>query len=168
MDGNLAQKCFLSCEKVIQFPLHSLEECFEPLSLCFDQNADEIFFKISDTTKMSKVFETHAQRKGVRSTAMRFLLNGKRIDPTQTAKMLELEDQDQIDCVLEMVGAGAWNDNCHNFHKGKLSDCEWATDRSINCPGHGKCVVDSVCGVSKRNLFNHRRRVNEVRSFDLE
>ena len=46
---------------------------------------------------MSKVFETYAQRKGVQSASLRFLLDGERIEPDQTPKMLELEDQDQID-----------------------------------------------------------------------
>ena len=53
---------------------------------------------------MSKVFETYAQRKGVQSGSLRFLLDGERIEPDQTPKMLELDDQDQIDCMLEQSG----------------------------------------------------------------
>ena len=53
---------------------------------------------------MQKVFETYAQRKGVQVGSLRFMLDGERIDPTQTPKMLELDDQDQIDCLLEQVG----------------------------------------------------------------
>ena len=53
---------------------------------------------------MSKVFETYAQRKGVQINSLRFMLDGERIDPNQTPKMLELDDQDQIDCLLEQVG----------------------------------------------------------------
>jgi small ubiquitin-related modifier len=53
---------------------------------------------------MSKVFETYAQRKGVQSSSLRFLLDGERIDENDTPKMLELDDQDQIDCVLEQTG----------------------------------------------------------------
>lgn len=52
---------------------------------------------------MAKVFETYAQRKGVQATSLRFLLDGERIEPTATPKMLELDDQDQIDCMLEQV-----------------------------------------------------------------
>ena len=55
---------------------------------------------------MQKVFETYAQRKGVQVGSLRFMLDGERIDPTQTPKMLELDDQDQIDCLLEQVGGG--------------------------------------------------------------
>lgn len=73
------------------------------------QNGEETFFKIKKTTKMSKVFQTYAAKKGVQVGSIRFLLDGERIEPEQTPKMLELEDQDQIDCVLEQTGgAGLW------------------------------------------------------------
>ena len=68
------------------------------------QSGEETFFKIKKTTKMSKVFSTYAQRKGVDVTALRFLLDGERIKEDQTPKTLELEDNDQIDCMLEQVG----------------------------------------------------------------
>lgn len=77
----------------------------EPITIRVrDQTGDETFFKIKKTTKMSKVFDTYAQRKGVASTALRFLLDGERIEGTQTPKQLELDDQDQIDCMLEQTG----------------------------------------------------------------
>jgi small ubiquitin-related modifier len=55
---------------------------------------------------MQKVFETYAQRKGVQASSLRFLLDGERIEPESTPKMLELDDQDQIDCMLEQSGGG--------------------------------------------------------------
>ena len=55
---------------------------------------------------MSKVFNAYAKRKGVQGNALRFLLDGQRINPEQTPGDLELEDQDQIDCVLEQQGGG--------------------------------------------------------------
>jgi small ubiquitin-related modifier len=73
----------------------------QPLSL---QTGEETFFKIKKSTKMSKVFETYAQRKGVQSSSLRFLLDGERINGDNTPKMLELDDQDQIDCMLEQTG----------------------------------------------------------------
>ncbi|KAL7580531.1 hypothetical protein ACA910_003659 [Epithemia clementina (nom. ined.)] len=69
-----------------------------------DQTGEETFFKIKRTTKMQKVFDTFATRKGVQATSLRFMLDGERIDPTQTPKTLELDDQDQIDCMLEQSG----------------------------------------------------------------
>eukprot|EP00956_Cyclotella_meneghiniana_P014274 scaffold21329_cov49-Cyclotella_meneghiniana.AAC.3 len=53
---------------------------------------------------MSKVFTNYAQRKGVQSDSLRFLLDGERINAEDTPKTLELEDQDQIDCMLEQTG----------------------------------------------------------------
>ena len=53
---------------------------------------------------MSKVFHAYATRKGVNETALRFLLDGERINKDTTPDALELEDQDQIDCLLEQTG----------------------------------------------------------------
>eukprot|EP00531_Pseudo-nitzschia_arenysensis_P005895 CAMPEP_0116131224 /NCGR_PEP_ID=MMETSP0329-20121206/8894_1 /TAXON_ID=697910 /ORGANISM="Pseudo-nitzschia arenysensis, Strain B593" /LENGTH=91 /DNA_ID=CAMNT_0003625645 /DNA_START=227 /DNA_END=502 /DNA_ORIENTATION=+ len=80
----------------------------EPITIRVrDQTGEETFFKIKKTTKMSKVFQTYANRKGVQLSSLRFLLDGERIEPEQTPKMLELDDQDQIDCMLEQSG-GVW------------------------------------------------------------
>ena len=61
-------------------------------------------FKVKKTTKMQKIFGAYAQRKGVDPSSLRFLLDGDRIQGEQTPKMLELEDEDQIDCVLAQMG----------------------------------------------------------------
>jgi Ubiquitin-2 like Rad60 SUMO-like len=52
---------------------------------------------------MEKVFNAFATRRGVAVGSLRFLLDGEKIGIDQTPKMLELEDQDQIDCMLEQV-----------------------------------------------------------------
>ena len=59
---------------------------------------------------MSKVFKAYAQRKGVEEQSLRFLLDGERIDADNTPKMLELEDEDQIDCVLQQTGGASDDD----------------------------------------------------------
>mmetsp|Transcript_35373 Transcript_35373/g.60082 ORF Transcript_35373/g.60082 Transcript_35373/m.60082 type:complete len:95 (-) Transcript_35373:203-487(-) len=69
-----------------------------------DQTGEETYFKIKKSTKMQKVFDTYAQRKGVQASSLRFLLDGDRIQPDATPKQLELDDQDQIDCMLEQSG----------------------------------------------------------------
>jgi small ubiquitin-related modifier len=51
-----------------------------------------------------KVFKAYADRKGVNESSMRFVLDGDVVKGDQTPKMLELEDGDQIDCMLEQVG----------------------------------------------------------------
>ncbi|GMH61354.1 hypothetical protein TL16_g03239, partial [Triparma laevis f. inornata] len=65
---------------------------------------EETFFKIKRSTKMEKVFQTYATRRGVDFNSLRFLLDGERIGPDETPKTLELDDQDQIDCMLEQTG----------------------------------------------------------------
>jgi small ubiquitin-related modifier len=67
------------------------------------KTGEETFFKIKKSTRMQKVFDTYAQRKGIQATSLRFLLDGEKIGADQTPKMLELDDQDQIDCMLEQV-----------------------------------------------------------------
>jgi len=80
-------------------------ETNEPITIRVrDQTGEETFFKIKKTTKMSKVFNTYAQRKGVQISSLRFLLDGERIEEGQTPESLELDDQDQIDCMLEQSG----------------------------------------------------------------
>eukprot|EP00614_Pseudopedinella_elastica_P025744 CAMPEP_0172614648 /NCGR_PEP_ID=MMETSP1068-20121228/53638_1 /TAXON_ID=35684 /ORGANISM="Pseudopedinella elastica, Strain CCMP716" /LENGTH=100 /DNA_ID=CAMNT_0013419509 /DNA_START=45 /DNA_END=347 /DNA_ORIENTATION=+ len=69
-----------------------------------DQTGEETFFKVKKTTRMEKVFTTYAQRKGVAMSALRFLIDGERVNPSQTPEELDLEDQDQIDCMLEQQG----------------------------------------------------------------
>eukprot|EP00529_Nitzschia_sp_RCC80_P002070 CAMPEP_0113513162 /NCGR_PEP_ID=MMETSP0014_2-20120614/39710_1 /TAXON_ID=2857 /ORGANISM="Nitzschia sp." /LENGTH=94 /DNA_ID=CAMNT_0000409537 /DNA_START=71 /DNA_END=355 /DNA_ORIENTATION=+ /assembly_acc=CAM_ASM_000159 len=83
----------------------AVEEGKEPITIRVrDQSGEETFFKIKKSTKMHKVFESFASRKGVQSSSLRFLLDGERIEPDSTPKMLELDDQDQIDCMLEQSG----------------------------------------------------------------
>lgn len=74
------------------------------LQRCVEQTGEETYFKVKKTTRMEKVFSTYAQRKGVSVSALRFLLDGDRLSGDQTPTSLELEDQDQIDCMLEQHG----------------------------------------------------------------
>ena len=69
-----------------------------------DQTGEETFFKLSYGTRMQKLFETYARRKGHNSSSLRFLLDGERINGDSTSRRLELRDQDQIDCMLEQQG----------------------------------------------------------------
>jgi hypothetical protein len=69
-----------------------------------DQTGEETFFRIRWRTQMLKVFETYAQHKQVRADQLRFLLGGERILDHETAEKLELTEEDQIDCMLELSG----------------------------------------------------------------
>ncbi len=69
-----------------------------------DQTGDEMQFRVKKTTKMQKIFDAYAQRRGIAAGSLRFLMDGERIQPDQTPKMLELDEDSQIDVVLETVG----------------------------------------------------------------
>jgi small ubiquitin-related modifier len=64
----------------------------------------ETFFCIKKSTKLGKVFESYAQRKGVPRYSLRFMLDGEKIEDPSTPLTLELDDQDQFDVLLEMSG----------------------------------------------------------------
>jgi hypothetical protein len=69
-----------------------------------DYSNEQMIYKIRMTTKMGRVFDTFAAHKGVAVDSLRFLLDGDRIQPTETPRTLELVDQVQIDVHLEQGG----------------------------------------------------------------
>lgn len=71
------------------------------------QNGEETTFKVKKHTKMSKVLDAYAGKKGLNREAIRFMLDGARVDPNDTPASLELEQDDQIDCHLEQQGGAS-------------------------------------------------------------
>jgi len=69
-----------------------------------DQSGEEVFFKVKPHTQMGKIFDAYAKRRGVERTVLRFMLDGKRVLDADTPVTLELEDGDQVDCLLEQIG----------------------------------------------------------------
>jgi len=69
-----------------------------------DQSGDEMLFKVKKTTKMSKIMDAYAQRRGVGADNLRFVYDGQRVNKEATPKMMEMDDDDQIDVTLETVG----------------------------------------------------------------
>ena len=66
-----------------------------------DQTGEETIFKMYNSTKMSKVFRGYEKNKVVvEKASLCFLFKGKIILEMDTPKMLKLNDNDQIDCVL--------------------------------------------------------------------
>lgn len=72
-----------------------------------DQGGEEVFFKVKKTTKMQKVrrgllcvlggslfwircqiFDAYAQRRGVAPGSLRFMIDGERLNPENTPKMV--------------------------------------------------------------------------------
>ena len=72
-----------------------------------DQTGEETMFKMYNSTKMSKVFRAYEKNKVVEKASLCFLFKGKIILEMDTPKMLKLNDNDQIVCVLVAAVAGA-------------------------------------------------------------
>ena len=68
-----------------------------------DQTGEETFYKVKYTTKFDTIFKKYATRKGVAVTSLRFLF-GSRVAGCQTPADIDMEDGDQIDCILEQGG----------------------------------------------------------------
>ena len=68
------------------------------------QRGEEIFFKVKSSTKLGKLMDAFCQRKGCRTTEVRFTFDGKRISPQHTVASMEMEDGDVIDVHMEMQG----------------------------------------------------------------
>ena len=69
-----------------------------------DITGEETFFKVKTTTKLDKVFNAFATRKGVAATDLRFLLDGARVSGIQTVADIGMKDDDQIDCMCRLSG----------------------------------------------------------------
>jgi hypothetical protein len=61
-------------------------------------------FKVKTTTKLNNIFMIYAQRKGVSTESLRFLLEGERLEPDKTLEMYEMEDDDIIYAMLVQSG----------------------------------------------------------------
>jgi small ubiquitin-related modifier len=76
-----------------------------------DQSGGEVFFKIKRTTPLRKLMEAYCQRQSHRPTDVRFLYDGARVQPEDTPKSLDLEDNDVLDVMLQQTGGSglsAW------------------------------------------------------------
>ena len=71
-----------------------------------DHTGEETFFKLKKTTKLDKVFNAYAQRKGLfNASSLRFLFDGQRVRGDQTTGGIGMEDGDRIDVMLDpMLG----------------------------------------------------------------
>jgi hypothetical protein len=69
-----------------------------------DQTGDEIYYRVKNGTKLSKIFSAYAAARGVPVNVLRFFLDDLRLKDTDTPKMLEMQEDDQIDVYLEQLG----------------------------------------------------------------
>ena len=68
------------------------------------QDGNEVYFKIKKHTMLKKLVEAYCTRQGVSPSSIRFLYDGRRIQPDQTPKDLAMEDGDIIDAMLQQTG----------------------------------------------------------------
>ena len=68
------------------------------------QCGEETFFKVKTTTKLNKIFNAYATRKGVAATDLRFLFSGVRVRGDQTPAGIDMEEGDMLDCMAEQGG----------------------------------------------------------------
>ncbi|KAJ3215574.1 Small ubiquitin- modifier 1 [Dinochytrium kinnereticum] len=64
----------------------------------------EIAFKIKRSTPLQRLMDAYVAKTGVDSKTIRFLVDGSRIQGTQTPDELELEDGDQIETAVQQLG----------------------------------------------------------------
>ena len=66
---------------------------------------DEVWFKVKTTTKLQKLFDTYALRKGIDVGSLRFLLDGERLNGDQTPEDVDVEDGYEIDVFEDAFSA---------------------------------------------------------------
>ena len=68
------------------------------------QEGNELVFKIKKNTELKKLMDNYCSRLGITATSWRFIYDGERIKPNNTAEELQMEDGDEIDVMLEQIG----------------------------------------------------------------
>jgi len=69
-----------------------------------NQDGSEVVFKIKKHTSLKKLMDAYCSRQGQDANSVRFLFNGNRLQPDQTPKELDMEDNDVIDVVISQTG----------------------------------------------------------------
>merc|ERR1712086_1192183 len=69
-----------------------------------DQQGSEVQFKIKKATPLRKLMDAYCSRLGLQASQVRFMVDGERIAPDDTAEKLGLEDEDLIDVAMEQTG----------------------------------------------------------------
>lgn len=71
-----------------------------------DTSGGSIAFKVKKTTRMEKIIEAYASRKGVAAHAVRLILpeTGGRVNKDDTPKMLEMDDDSVLQAMIEQQG----------------------------------------------------------------
>jgi small ubiquitin-related modifier len=68
------------------------------------QSSDTVHVKVKKDAPMHKIFQAYAAQIGTQASQLKFIYDGERLKETDSPKMLEMEDNDEIQAVLEQVG----------------------------------------------------------------
>jgi len=64
----------------------------------------EIYFKVSRTTKLSKLMDAYCKKQGLVPGSVRFTFDGNRLNPESTGEELDMDNGDTIDAMVEQTG----------------------------------------------------------------
>eukprot|EP00051_Salpingoeca_urceolata_P032136 m.14441 g.14441 ORF g.14441 m.14441 type:complete len:94 (+) comp4799_c0_seq1:1404-1685(+) len=68
------------------------------------QDNTEVHFKIKRSTPLKKLMDAYCSRQGLDKQNVRFMLDGQRINDTDTPETLDMEDNDAIDVMTQQTG----------------------------------------------------------------
>ena len=68
-----------------------------------DQQGSEVQFKIKKSTPLRKLMNAYCSRLGLQASQVRFMVDGERIAPDDTAEELGLADEGPIDVAKEQT-----------------------------------------------------------------
>ena len=65
---------------------------------------NEVMFRIKRTTPLGKLMNSYCERQGKSLKSVRFLFDGKRLEPHNTPDEMEMDDGDIIEATVEQQG----------------------------------------------------------------
>ena len=87
-----------------------IEKSDEGLLIIKDQLDREVQFKIQKSTPLRKLMDAYCSRFGLQVPQVRFMVDGARVFPEDTAEQLGLESEDHIDVAMEQTGGAGSTD----------------------------------------------------------
>lgn len=69
-----------------------------------DQDSNEVYFKMKKRTPLRKMMDSYCKTKAISQSSVRFVYDGKRVQPDQSPEDLGMQDDDVIDVLLEQTG----------------------------------------------------------------
>ena len=69
-----------------------------------DQNGNEVFFRMRKGAPLKKLMTAYCERQGVQENQIKFLYDGVRLMPEMTPASRDMEDGDEVDAMIPMLG----------------------------------------------------------------